>query len=265
MRSYTTSRTILSFFEFCAWTTVVVGILVAAIGYTSGSYVAGLARGPSGFSGILAALPGLGISFVGVVGVIFVQLTRANVDTAEMTGQLLEIARKQLTAAEGALQAQGAVHNPPARRTPDSHLSAAQPASAQQQKSRSPDAAEPTISAPPERATASQNVPRDTQVELGSDDLKRGAQRETSSNRPTAAMIAKPAAVTAKVEPVFAPVVRPPQSIAEAEPAKRSPRPSDLQKNKDDLMVDLDELFTEDDMASFKVGTSDDLKHGSKA
>ena len=93
MRSYQTARNVFSIFEVLAWGMVIIGVLIAF----------GLATGISSFSGnssilqkILVALPGLGISFFGLVGVVFVEVARATVDSAEYGQQSLKVARDHL-------------------------------------------------------------------------------------------------------------------------------------------------------------------------
>lgn len=87
------------FLEFVAWTAVVLGIGVALFGASAGGSIGG--RGPAA-AGTLAAvggaLPGIILSVVGLIGAAMAQFARAGVDTAEMTGKMLEIARKQIDA-----------------------------------------------------------------------------------------------------------------------------------------------------------------------
>lgn len=90
MRSYETARFLFSFLAFCAWSVVILGVLVALIGAGGGSKFAGAS------AGLLAMAPGLGIVLSGLILVAFVQMGRANVDTAEYTQQMLKISREQL-------------------------------------------------------------------------------------------------------------------------------------------------------------------------
>ena len=90
MRDYSTARTIFSILEFVAWTAVVIGIVVAFMGASAGGYYSRSAAGLAG------AIPGLVLSFLGLIGAAFVQNCRAGVDTAEMTGKMLKISEQQL-------------------------------------------------------------------------------------------------------------------------------------------------------------------------
>jgi len=90
MRSYEAARTLFSFLAFCAWSVVIIGVLVALIGAGGGSRYGGAG------AGLLAMAPGIGIGISGLILVAFVQMGRAGVDTAEYTQQMLKIARDQL-------------------------------------------------------------------------------------------------------------------------------------------------------------------------
>lgn len=93
MQSYTTSRSIFSFVEFVSWVAVVLGVIGAIAAFSIAA--------DSGFrqlrvlTGLMAAAPFVVLSFLGLLSVLFVQVGRANVDTAKMTGQMLLLARKQ--------------------------------------------------------------------------------------------------------------------------------------------------------------------------
>lgn len=98
MRSYETARSLFSFLGFCAWSVVVIGGIVALLGAGSVSQYAG------GGAGLLAMVPGLGVTLAGLLLVAFVQIGRANVDTAEYTQQMLKIARDQLDVSKQSLK-----------------------------------------------------------------------------------------------------------------------------------------------------------------
>lgn len=87
-RSYETARTIFGFMEFCAWATVIGGgiLAVAAFGNMSSRDF-----GPP--PGMLMLIGGIALALGGLAGVVFCQVGRANVDTAEMTRDSLQIAR----------------------------------------------------------------------------------------------------------------------------------------------------------------------------
>ena len=98
MRNYQTARSLFSFLEFLSWAMVVLGVLAALILANSVSRYA-----PQG-AGIMAALPGVAISFLGVVSAAMVQNWRAGVDSAEYGQQMLKLARDQLEISREALQ-----------------------------------------------------------------------------------------------------------------------------------------------------------------
>ena len=98
MRSYEAARTLFSFLGFCAWSVVVIGVLVALIGAGGGSRYGGAG------AGLLAMVPGIGLSIAGLLLLAFVQMGRAGVDTAEYTQQMLKISRNQLEVSQQALK-----------------------------------------------------------------------------------------------------------------------------------------------------------------
>lgn len=109
MREYTTARTIFGILEFVAWVAIVGGIIFAITG-------ASAATGFSGRSaGLLGAVPGLLFAFIGIIAVAIVQSSRANVDTAEMTGKMLQISKEQLQLTKDAQKASFAVKAAPAK------------------------------------------------------------------------------------------------------------------------------------------------------
>lgn len=80
---YNTSRSILAFFEFIAWMSVIAGAILA--------FVAAGAVGDSSFGRVsnsaivLAMMPGILCMILGVAIVVFVQMAKASLDTADMT------------------------------------------------------------------------------------------------------------------------------------------------------------------------------------
>ena len=98
MRSYETARAVFSFLGFMFWAGVVLGVLVAIVGL--GAAGSNFGRGP----GILAAMPGIFIAVISLLGVAIVQNARAGVDTAELTQQALAVARDQLQVSKQALR-----------------------------------------------------------------------------------------------------------------------------------------------------------------
>ena len=109
MREYTTARTIFGILEFIAWVAVAGGLLFALVG-------ASAATGFSGSSaGLIGAVPGLLFAFIGIIAVAIVQSSRANVDTAEMTGKMLQISKEQLQIAKDGQKASFAAKPAPAK------------------------------------------------------------------------------------------------------------------------------------------------------
>ncbi|RXV64719.1 hypothetical protein C6W92_06595 [Roseovarius sp. A46] len=90
MRSYEVARKIFSFMEFCGWSLVVIGGLMAVSMAASVGEYGGVG------AAVTAFLIGGSIAAVGLIFVGFVQAGRATVDTAEYTQQMLQIARDQL-------------------------------------------------------------------------------------------------------------------------------------------------------------------------
>lgn len=90
MRSYEGARFLFGLMALVAWGMVVVGVIIAFSGAGAASQFG--ARGSS----FLAALPGLGISILGLFQIAFIQNARATVDTAEYTQQMLQVSRDQL-------------------------------------------------------------------------------------------------------------------------------------------------------------------------
>jgi len=89
-RSYATARTVLTFLEAIAWLMVGLGVILA-LAFVSASQSS--FGGNSLISIFMAMMPGIVISIVGLILVALVQVGIANVDTAEMTGEMLRIAR----------------------------------------------------------------------------------------------------------------------------------------------------------------------------
>ena len=121
MRSYEAARSLFSFLAFIAWSVVVIGVIVALIS------AAGASRYGGSGAGLLAMVPGIGIGITGFILVAFVQMGRANVDTAEYTQQMLKLSRDQLEVSKQGLKLQSAV--------PQAFASASQKDNAQEPKS----------------------------------------------------------------------------------------------------------------------------------
>lgn len=107
-RSYGTGRTVASILEILSWIIVVLGVIVALAGFATGG-TAGFAFGMAGrdvpgFFRIVALVPGVMITAVGLLFVMFVQQFRATLDSAEMTRDMLAIARRQVPSTTGVAQ-----------------------------------------------------------------------------------------------------------------------------------------------------------------
>jgi len=98
MRSYEAARSLFSFLGFIAWSAIIIGGLVALVG------AGGASRYGGASAGFLAMVPGLAIAIAGFIQLAFVQMGRANVDTAEYTQQMLKISRDQLEVSQQAIK-----------------------------------------------------------------------------------------------------------------------------------------------------------------
>lgn len=110
MRDYTAARTVFGILEFVAWVAVIGGLIVAVVGATAATGFSGRA------AGLMGAIPGLAMSFLGIIAAATVQFYRAGVDSAENSGQMLEIAKEQLQMAR---KAHGATPLPTAKSSAD--------------------------------------------------------------------------------------------------------------------------------------------------
>ncbi len=100
MRSYETSRTIFAIIEFLAWCSLVLGGLFFIIGL-NGIF------SRSGFGSNLSAIliiPGVILVVFALLTIVTIQTARAGVDTAELTGQMLKVARDQLEVSRQSLR-----------------------------------------------------------------------------------------------------------------------------------------------------------------
>lgn len=100
-RSYTTARSVLGFLEVVGWITVAIGVLAALIGFGTGGLLGAMYRDSPFSARLISAIPGV-ITFVGgLFSVCYVQVSRAHVDTAEMTREMLLLARKESGGSSG--------------------------------------------------------------------------------------------------------------------------------------------------------------------
>ena len=103
MRSYEAARSLFSILTVLAWIIIVVGA-IAAIGL--GAKATEMARygGSTGAAFFMGMLPGLLMSFVGFLGLVFAQIGRAAVDTAEYSQQMLQLSRDHLDVSKQSLR-----------------------------------------------------------------------------------------------------------------------------------------------------------------
>jgi len=104
MRSYEAARNLFGFLGFCAWSVIVLGVIVAFLGGTAAS--TGFRSGSNELQALLGAAPGAVLALAGFFGLAMVQIGRAAVDSAEYGQQALEVSRQQLEVSREAL-AQG--------------------------------------------------------------------------------------------------------------------------------------------------------------
>jgi hypothetical protein len=99
-RSYKTGRAVTSWLELAGWAMVFLGVVVALGGFAAGDFI-GMASGDFRHYGtpfiarIISSLPGILIAEVGLISIMLAQHTVATINIAEMTRELLSIARKQ--------------------------------------------------------------------------------------------------------------------------------------------------------------------------
>jgi hypothetical protein len=92
-RSYATARTVFAITEFAGWCIVVIGAIASLVGFSTGGLM-GMGFGEPPFAiRLLSMIPGLGMALAGLVSVAFVQSSRANVDSAEMSREMLALMR----------------------------------------------------------------------------------------------------------------------------------------------------------------------------
>ena len=109
VREYKTARAVYAWLEFVGWATVVLGLILVLAGFATGGIPGMMYEQrdlPFGLR-LLAALPGIGTAIAGLFAVAYAQTSRAHVDTAETSREMLEIARKgQMGAAAPGAQVQ---------------------------------------------------------------------------------------------------------------------------------------------------------------
>lgn len=120
-RSYQTGRAVTSWLEFIGWIIVVLGVLIALIGFATGGLI-GMAPGNLGGGGevlvrTFAIVPGALIATSGFISIALAQHTKATFDTSEMTRELLGIVR-------GEPKQGGRLESPPSMPQVDAYRSA---------------------------------------------------------------------------------------------------------------------------------------------
>lgn len=106
MRSYEAARSYFGFLSLLSWCVIVFGVVISFVALSA---VGQMSRGFGGTSvaGLAGLIPGFAIIFLGFLGLVFVQIGRAGVDSAEYAQQNLKIAREQLEISKQVLK-QGA-------------------------------------------------------------------------------------------------------------------------------------------------------------
>ncbi|MEL7190606.1 MAG: hypothetical protein AAGK17_13720 [Pseudomonadota bacterium] len=88
--NYDAARNVLGLAEFLMWGGVAVGALIALTGATAATNSFG------GVTAIAGAIPGLSLALASFIGVVLIQMAKANVDTADYTYQMLDVSRQNL-------------------------------------------------------------------------------------------------------------------------------------------------------------------------
>ncbi len=92
VRSYSAAHAIFRIFETLGWVTVALGALLALIGLASGNFpMFQQIRDPAFFDRLIAMIPGLLFVEAGFIQIVLVKVSQANVDTAEMTREMLRM------------------------------------------------------------------------------------------------------------------------------------------------------------------------------
>lgn len=99
MKNYSAASGVLSFLEVIGWLTVALAAVVAVAG------IVGVGGRPDPVAGILAALP---VALAGVLLAAVAQMGKAQIDTAQNTGRMVELLKAQADAATRAAPEMGA-------------------------------------------------------------------------------------------------------------------------------------------------------------
>ncbi|MEL7257710.1 MAG: hypothetical protein AAFN80_07680 [Pseudomonadota bacterium] len=105
MRSYQAARSYFGTLEFLSWCVIGLGAVAVIVGLGAvGQMGRGFGGSPSTAAYIGAIVPGAALAFAGFLGLVFSQIGRAGVDSAEYAQQSLDVARKQLEISRQALK-----------------------------------------------------------------------------------------------------------------------------------------------------------------
>lgn len=104
MRSYEAARSLHSMMEMAAWGMIISGGFIALGLTAAAAQMTSFGRGPSEVALFMAAMPGIGIAGFGFLSLAQVQNARAAVDCAELSQQMLKVARDTLEVSQQALR-----------------------------------------------------------------------------------------------------------------------------------------------------------------
>lgn len=99
-RSYKAGRSVCSWLEFVGWAIVILGGILTVVGFASGG-IMGMASSNFGRGDIpfivrmVSMIPGVLMAAGGLMSIMLAQHTKATIDTAEMTREMLKIAKNQ--------------------------------------------------------------------------------------------------------------------------------------------------------------------------
>lgn len=96
MRSYEAARSLFSMLSTLAWGLIVIGGILAFFGGASAAEMVRWNGGSALLAFFMGMVPGLGLATAGFWSLVFAQIGRAGVDTAEYSQQMLQISRDQL-------------------------------------------------------------------------------------------------------------------------------------------------------------------------
>lgn len=92
---YKTGRAVHMLLEWIAWALVVLGVIFALTGFSTGGLVGMVSRDPPFLARLMAMAPGLGMGVVGIFLVAQVQSGRATLHSAEYAREMLLLMKEQ--------------------------------------------------------------------------------------------------------------------------------------------------------------------------